>query len=222
MAQAQLSERVDSLENYMKELSYQTMRTEMELARLSQEMRIFKDEMKDFKDEMKEFKDEMIEFKDEMKEFKTEAEKDRRDMNRKWGELANKMGTMVEDIVAPNLPRIASELLDCGEPEYVGERVRRRSGPRSAEYDFLLICPRDVLINETKSNLKSRDVDNLLKTLDGFLGFFPEYEDRRLIGVLASLYVDESLIRYAGSKGVLVMAMGDETMEILNPEVVTG
>jgi len=34
--------------------------------------------------------------------------------------------------------------------------------------------------------------------------------------------VDERLVRYAGSKGVLVMVIWDETMEILNPEVVTG
>jgi hypothetical protein len=208
MAQAQLAERMDSLESYMKELSYQAMRTEMELSRLSREMR--------------EFKDEMQEFKDEMKGFKTEAEKDRRDMNRKWGELANKMGTLVEDIVAPNLPRIAKELLGCGEAEYVGERVRKKCGDRNAEYDFLVVCPNDILINETKSNLNSRDVDDILETLDGFPDFFPEYKNRRIIGVLASIHVDESLVRYAGSKGVLVMAMGDETMEILNPEVVTG
>jgi len=50
LIQAQLAERVDSLENYMKELSYQSMRTEMELARLSREMREFKNEMRELRD----------------------------------------------------------------------------------------------------------------------------------------------------------------------------
>jgi hypothetical protein len=38
-----------------------------------------------------------------------------------------------------------------------------------------------------------------------------------LIGVLASLYPDQSIVTDATSKGVLVMGMGDETMDVLNP-----
>ncbi len=44
MTTVAVERRVDSLEEYMRELSYQSMRTEMELARLSKEMREFKDE----------------------------------------------------------------------------------------------------------------------------------------------------------------------------------
>ena len=36
-------------------------------------------------------------------------------MNKRWGELANKMGTVVEDIVAPSIRRLAREMFDCGE-----------------------------------------------------------------------------------------------------------
>jgi hypothetical protein len=34
-----------------------------------------------------------------------------------WGELANKMGTLVEDIVAPNIPRIAKRYFGAEELE---------------------------------------------------------------------------------------------------------
>ena len=34
-----------------------------------------------------------------------EAARERREMNKRWGELANKMGTVVEDIVAPSIRR---------------------------------------------------------------------------------------------------------------------
>ena len=44
-------------------------------------------------------------------------------MNKRWGELANKMGTVVEDIVAPSIQRLAREVFDCGEPQYFGTRV---------------------------------------------------------------------------------------------------
>ena len=45
----------------------------------------------------------------ELRAFKEDNRLENREMNRKWGELANKMGTMVEDLVAPSLPRIVQE-----------------------------------------------------------------------------------------------------------------
>ncbi len=46
MASPALKHEVDELREYMKELSYQAMRTEMSLNRLSDEMGEFKDEMR--------------------------------------------------------------------------------------------------------------------------------------------------------------------------------
>ncbi|MCG6939662.1 MAG: hypothetical protein LJE69_00220 [Thiohalocapsa sp.] len=206
MVEAALERRVDTLEDYMKELSYQSMRTEMELARLAREMREFKDEMREFKDEMREFKD--------------ETERDRKRMNKQWGELANRLGTLAEDIVAPNLPRIARELFDCTTPELVGVRLARHVADATFEVDVLVVCPRVVLLNETKSRLKSEHLDELLAKVAAFPEFYPEYRRERVIGVAASLSVDGSLIRRATHLGLLVMGMGDETMEVLNPEVV--
>ena len=53
MASPALKHEVDELREYLKELSYQTMRTDISVNRLSEEMREFKDEMTDFKDEMR-------------------------------------------------------------------------------------------------------------------------------------------------------------------------
>jgi predicted RNase H-like nuclease (RuvC/YqgF family) len=241
MPNGQLAQRVDTLEEYMKDLSFQALRTERELARLSQEMREFKDEMKvfkdemgafkdemrvfkdemgAFKDEMKDFKDEMKDFKDEMGTFKTQAELDRREMNRRWGELANKMGTLVEDIVSPNLPRVARELFGCEEPQWTSVRMKRRAGSKTAEIDALVVCEGVVLVNETKSTLYRRDVDDLLAKLEGLGEFFPDLAQRRFVGVIASLYVDDDIVQHATRKGVLVMGMKDDTMSILNPEAV--
>lgn len=225
MADGQLAVRVDSLEDYMKELSYQSLRTERELERLSremrefkQEMRVFKDEMRVFKDEMGDFKDEMGDFKDEMRDYRARSEAEQRRMNRQWGELARKMGTMVEDLVAPNVPRIARELFECAELQFFAIRVKRRSGARTREVDALAVGPNVVLVNETKSTLYSRDIDDLCGNLKDFCDFFPEYRGRRLVGIAASLYVDQSIVSHATRCGVLVLAMGDDSMQILNPE----
>ncbi|HEC97425.1 MAG TPA: hypothetical protein ENI58_04615, partial [Nitrospirae bacterium] len=92
-----VEERVDTLESLLGQF---IVHTDTALRRLEREMREFKDEMREFKDEMREFKDEMGEFKDR-------TEKMLSAQNKRWGEIANKMGTVVEDIVAPNIPRIA-------------------------------------------------------------------------------------------------------------------
>ncbi|SDW63035.1 hypothetical protein [Thiocapsa roseopersicina] len=190
MGQAALKQEVDTLREYMKELSYQAMRTEMSLARLSEEMLAFKDENR----------------------------RERQRMNKQWGDLANRLGTLVEDIVAPNLPRVAAELFSCPVADLFGVRVVRRFGGETREYDALLVCPEVVLVNETKSRLTDAHVEGILERLAEIPRVFPEYADRRAVGILASLYPDTSVVRRATRRGVLVMGMGDETMHVLNPE----
>ncbi|WP_300970520.1 hypothetical protein [Thiocapsa sp.] len=137
MGQAALKQEVDTLREYMKELSYQAMRTEMSLARLSEEMLAFKDENR----------------------------RERQRMNKQWGDLANRLGTLVEDIVAPNLPRVAAELFSCPVADLFGVRVVRRFGGETREYDALLVCPEVVLVNETKSRLTDAHVEGILERL---------------------------------------------------------
>ena len=197
MANNALRQEVDTLREYMKELSYQAMRTDMAVTRLSDEMR---------------------EFKDEMRAFKDESRRERRQMNKQWGDLANRLGTLVEDIVAPNLPRIAAELFSCDQPDLFAVRVVRWLQGETREYDAIVVCPEVVLVNETKSRLLESHVDAILEKLADLPRLVPEYADRRAVGILASLYPEPSVIRRATRKGVLVMGMGDETMEVLNPE----
>jgi hypothetical protein len=202
MATEVLQERVSDLETYMKELAYHSIQVDMSLMQLSKEM--------------KEFKDEMRGFKDEMIGYKEENDRQNREMNRRWGELAHKMGTMAEDIVAPNLPRIARELFGLDEPQFFAVRVKKKQDTRNREFDVVAAYKEYVIVNETKSSLNDKDVNLFVEALLEFREFFPEYQSCKIIGILASLYVDQSLVRYCSAKGVLVMAMGDSTMDILN------
>jgi len=142
------------------------------------------------------------------------------DMGKKLVELSRKMGTLVEDIVAPNLPQVARELFGCGEPEYFAVRVKRRVGGRTREDDVLLVCPELVLVNQTKSTLRPGDLQDFLESLPEFAGFYPEYACRRIVGVLASLYVDDSLVQAATRRRLLVMGMTEGTMRVLNPQAI--
>ncbi|MGA7979304.1 MAG: hypothetical protein WCA32_03655 [Chromatiaceae bacterium] len=227
MTMAAVEERVDRLEDSIdrfvvnvgiefNKLYNSQMRTEMELREFKDEMREFKDEMREFKDEMRSFKDEMGGFKDEMRSFKDEMHEDRREMNRKWGDLSNKLGTMVEDLVYPSLARVVKEALAWDVLDLSIRRKRRLPGGRMQEFDAIALTSDLVCLNSTKATLRSADVDGFVTEIAKFRDFFPEYCDLPLVGVLATLAIDEGVLNYAEKQGFLVLAVGDEIMEVKN------
>jgi archaellum component FlaC len=224
MTAAALKPRVETLEEAMRELAFQSARTQEELQRLSREMREFKDEMAEFKvemgafkDEMSEFKDEMSEFKDEMRDFKDETRREHRELNRKWGEMANRLGTIVEDLVAPSLPRVVQEIVGEDIIDLSIRRKRKLPDGRVQEFDAIAVTPTLVCLNSTKSTLRSADVDALIDEIERLRTFFPEYRDTPVIGILATLAVEDSVLRRADRLGFVVLAIGDELMEVKNP-----
>jgi len=187
-----------------------------EMAAFKDEMGVFKDEMAAFKDEMRVFKDEMGAFKDEMIDFKRESVAERREMNRRWGELANKLGTMVEDLVFPSLGRILKETLgrDC-DSIHARVRVRQPDGWMH-EFDAYALAPDLAAVNSTKATLRSADVDKLVDEITTFRALLPAHAHLPVVGILATLAVDPSVLNYAQKKGFLMLAVGDQVMEVKN------
>ena len=208
-----LEERVSTLEDLVAELMRVSIQTQQEVAQTSRELREFKEEMRAFKNEMLAFKEEMRAFKERIEAFVIE-------MRKEWGELANKMGTMAEDLVAPSVPRILRTVIGCPEDrvDSVAVRVRRRRPGTDymREFDVVAACGDYVLINETKSRLEARDIREFVERLPEVREFFPEYADKKIIGAIASLYVDESLVRFGEKQGLIVLGFGEDVMDVLN------
>lgn len=159
---------------------------------------------------------EMRAFKEEMGAFKDEARMQNREMNRKWGDLSNKLGTMVEDLVAPSLSRIIEETLHTAVLDQMIRRKRRLADGRVQEFDAIALTADLVCLNSTKATLRSTDIDRFIEDIASFRAFFPEYRERPLVGILASLAVDEAVLSYAEKQGFIVMAIGDQLMEVKN------
>ncbi len=166
--------------------------------------------------ELREFKEEMRAFKDEMLEYKEENRRQTREMNRQWGELANKLGTLVEDLVYPSLPRIIQETLGREILDLGLRRKRRLADGRVKEFDAVAVMADLIGLNSTKATLTSADVDRFIADIATFREFFPEYRELPAVGILATLAVDESVLNYAEKTGFLVLAVGDEIMEVKN------
>ena len=170
------------------------------------------------------------------------AARERREMNKRWGELANKMGTVVEDIVAPSIRRLAREMFescvssghacppraamfDCGELRQFWTRMsasRSDDPSRTREFDALYVGTRAVLLNETKSSPRASDARRFAAFLEsGELAcYFPEYRKLPIVAAFSSLSIPDDLVTSLTRRGIYAIAMGDEAMQVLNLDAV--
>ena len=140
-----------ALENFITSVRDSQMRTESELREFKEEMRVFKDEMRDYKEENKQ---------------------QLREMNIKWGEMARKLGTITEDLVAPSIPRIIKEEYGLEVADLMVRRKKRLMDGRSKEYDAIAVAGGYVYVDETKSTLDSEDVKDFIEDIQGFRNSF--------------------------------------------------
>jgi len=154
----------------------------------------------------------------EREKERQEREKERREMNKRWGELANKMGTLVEDIVAPNIRRVARELFGIEEVDFSVRREVHHPADKSRlkDFDALLIGTDAIVLNETKSTVRQSYIEEFMAFIPTVFEYLPEHRGKRVIPVFSSLYIPEQFVRYLTANKIYAMAMGDETMEILN------
>ncbi len=216
-------ERARQRDKEMKEFKDEMQAFKDEMKDFKDEMQAFKDEMKEFKDEMKEFKDEMKAFKDEMKEFKDEmlayrkeAKEEARQRNREWSNLAKKMGTLVEDLIAPALRPVLKKYFDC-EVTMEGQRMFRRIKGDDYEVDAIAACDDKVFMVEVRSTPRLHDVSEFVDKSKKFFEFFPEYQGKRLMIIFGSITFPEDVIEQASKSGIYVLAWKEwDYMDILN------
>lgn len=213
-------ERVGTLEIILGEF---LVRTEKMLRRMEQDTKALKEEMSEFKGEMSDFKGEMSDFKDEMSDFKEEMRQDRKDLNKKWGELANRLGTIAEDIAAPNVRTVATTLFGCTDVDSYSVRVMRRSRKdrtRLTEFDVLITCGNYLFINETKANPQAEYVSEFAEKLKKVFDFLPEHQEKTVVPIFSSLHLPEPVVQLLTKHKIYAMALGGETMELLNYDAV--
>jgi hypothetical protein len=96
-------------------------------------------------------------------------------------------------------------------------RKRRQPSGERYEFDAIAVTAELVFLNSTKPSLRSGDVHRFVDEIAEFRRLFPEYDALPLIGVLATLAVEDSVLAYASKQGFLVLAVGDEIMDRQNP-----
>ena len=161
-------------------------------------------------------------FKDEMRAFKDNSEHERRDLNKQLGEIANSQGRLVEDVVAPSVPRILRSVLGLEPDRPIGPSgprlrlVHPRDRGRVREFDVVAGHSGVVLVVDVKSKLTPPHVKHFAQGLGEAREYLGPLGAREILGAVASLYVDRSLVNTAQRLGLLVLAVGDEMMDVKN------
>lgn len=141
-----------------------------------------------------------------------------KDVSRVTHELESvkaKWGRFVEFILAPGIPKAFHSI---GIPiTRISQRVEAHSKENGdMEIDILGVNHEYVLIVETKSTLSIDDVKDVLKNLARFKLFFPEYQDKKIIGAVAGIEITGKADRYAYQKGLYVLGESDDNVIIKN------
>lgn len=211
-AAPELEERVDRLETILGQFIVQTNTA---INRMERDTRLLKQEMREFRNEMR---TEMKEFKDEMKADRDEMKADRKAMNKQWGDLANKMGTLVEDIISPAVRPVVTKYFGCEITSFMlNVRKKDKSLNLNGEFDAIAVSDDHVFLVEAKSSPKEQYLYEFIENIEKFRKLFPEYGDKRLIPIFASLRFDEKMIQLATDKKIYLLAYREwEYMDFLN------
>jgi uncharacterized coiled-coil protein SlyX len=144
-------------------------------------------------------------------------------MSKQWGDLANRFGTVAEDIVAPNIPTLARLRFGIPSLDYFALRVKATSSADPTvrrEFDIVAYSAAHFLLVDVKSTPTIETSERFLSRLPTIADFFPQAAGKELVPIVASFRIDPGIETYLTRHGVYAMAMHGETMDLSNFEAV--
>ncbi len=143
-----------------------------------------------------------------------ETDRQLKETGKKIDNLTGKWGKFVEGFVVP-----AAEWLfeDWGiEIHEVYQRVRKRQNNRGMEIDILAINSEYAVLIEVKSTLGVGDIEEHIERMGKFREFFPQYGNRKIVGAVAGISIEDGADRFAYKNGLFVIAQSGESVKVLN------
>ena len=242
----QIEERIDKLEELTGQTQLMLQGLAMELRR---DTRDLKNEMKDFKthtqstldklsakvdqttsniDKMAQESEKLSAKVDQttsnINKMSQEMEKDRKSLRRELYDLSKKLGTIVEDIVAPNIEFIAEKYFNLKDwIDFDTSKKRRKPADKSKqkEFDIILVYDDKIILNETKATPRTSYVKEFIEFIESkeFYEYFPEHKGKEIIPVFASFHIDKDTLKYLTRNKIYAMGMKEDTIDLLNQEL---
>jgi len=227
----ELEERIDRLEALMaqSQLMYQGLIVEMR--EFKNEMRL---ETKEFKNHTQTTMDNFRthtqntidnlsrELQKDREKFARELQADRKhftkELNTKFEKLTRMMGTIVEDIVIPNIEFLAEKYFNLKHGNLLPKPKVYNANNQQKEFDTIAVYPDKVIWVSAKLTAKpeyANEFNEELQTKEIF-DYFPYYKGKEIIPIFASFHSPENVLTYLTRHKIYAMASKEDTMDILN------
>ncbi len=188
--------------------------TTKEMEKSIQEIwKLFKETDERFKETDKEI-DKLGKSVEETRKSAEETRKTAEITNRAVYALTGKWSRFIEGLIAPAVERLFKER--GIEVDKVFQRVKTRRNGSEMEVDILAINGEYAVLIEAKSTLKIEDVKEHVERLEKFKTFFPEYSQRKAVGAVGGIVIEENSDKYAYRNGLFVIGESGEAAVILN------
>jgi hypothetical protein len=86
------------------------------------------------------------------------------------------------------------------------------------EFDGVVETENRVFLLESKYTARMQAIEKLPKLIDAFRDCFPQYADKELITIFASMSIPENILKKLTKMGIYALALGDDNMDLLNFE----
>ncbi len=140
------------------------------------------------------------------------------ELGKQIGGLSNKFGTFTEGLTLPSVQNLLFERF--GVEDFMPRRRRRFQG-EIVELDALGIVNgsrNEAYIVEIKSHLRSDGVEQLLAIIAKFRAAFPEYNDKKVFGILVAADASADGVQAARNAGFYLITFQDDIMRFESDE----
>jgi len=145
----------------------------------------------------------------EMRAFKDE-------MNKRWGELANKMGTLAEDIFIPSFDIVLKRYFGV-KPKRISSRMKLRNENREIELDIVGFTEDKAFIVEVRSSPDRQGyIEEFIEKLRVLPEFLPEIKSYEVVPIYAGLTMSESTIEHLTKNNIYALIVKGDILEIAN------
>ncbi len=226
---AELESRVNSLEQVSRDLAFSLMRMEQSLEKSISEMKENTAKLGAKIDkQIQEMHEESKRAEERVNKQIGAINKQIKEVNRQWGNLANRLGTIVEDLVFPSFHIVVEETFGLKNPDdiMIGRKKYLKKRRMRKEFDLIAVYHDDktVFLNETKSVTTDVYIDRFVEFVSSgeFFTFFPEFKEMKLVPVFSSLALSDEHVEMLTESDILAMHIEGSILEFKNSKEVRG
>jgi len=102
--------------------------------------------------------------------------------------------------------------------DIVFQKAKSHKNGDSMESGILEMGDEYAVLIVARCTLGVDDIREHIERMDAFKRFFPEYSDRKIVGAVAGIVINENVDKFADRQGLFVIGQSGDTVAILNDE----